>query len=280
MYITRKSVYLSAALTAWSLKKASGDTGSQGERRERKKGKSPGGSRAARPKSAGSRWRGKAPAGPANAQFRGFPGESLAKRPIADVWDRAFDDTADMVLLLDGDFTIINANGAFARTSGREPEDMIGRKCHEIVRGTTVPPPPSPDGEARTAADAVVEVFYVARIGNRFLLSVPRAPVDPDRLLRCIRVATEIAMPEMTENWPRIEDGRGSGRVEEQDRLTPRQHEILRLLCQGLLVKEIAFQLKISARTVEFHKRKMMENIGVKTFAELIKYAIRRHIAT
>jgi DNA-binding CsgD family transcriptional regulator len=230
--------------------------------------------------STGSGRRGKGPVRPANAKFSGFPGKSLAKRSIPDVWDCTFDDTADMVLLIDGDFAIIKANGAFARTSGREPGDLIGRKCYEIVRGTTEPPPVSPDGDAPAMADAVVEVFYVARIGNHFLLSVPRASADPDRFLRCIRVATEISMPEMTEKGPRIGDGWEPGRDEGQDRLTPRQHEILRLLCQGLLVKEIAFRLKISARTVEFHKRKMMENIGVRTFAELIKYAIRQHIAT
>ncbi len=233
-----------------------------------------------RPMSTGSGRPGKGPLRPADAKFRGFPGKSLAKRPIADAWDRAFDESADMVLLLDRDFAIIKANGAFARTSGWEPGDLIGRKCYEIVRGTTGPPPASPDGEAPTTPDAVLEVFYVARIGNHFLLSVPRAPADPDRFLRCIRVATAITMPEMTEKGPRIGDGWESGRDEGQDRLTPRQHEILRLLCQGLLVKEIAFRLKISARTVEFHKRKMMENIGVRTFAELIKYAIRQHIAT
>jgi len=230
--------------------------------------------------SAGSRRPGKGPLTPANAEFRGFPAKSLAKRPIADAWDRAFDESTDMVLLLDKDFAIIKANGAFARTSGREPGDLIGRKCYEIVRRATELPPVSPDGEALATADAVVEVFYVARIGNHFLLSVPCASADPDRFLRCIRVAAAITMPEMTEKGPRIGDGWEPGGDEAQDRLTPRQHEILRLLCQGLLVKEIAFRLKISARTVEFHKRKMMENIGVRTFAELIKYAIRQHIAT
>ncbi len=245
-----------------------------------KKGKSRGGSRAAGPKWAGSGRRGRGPATPAGAVSRLSSGKSFANRSIADVWDRAFDDTADLVLLLDRDLTIIKANGAFARTSGRESGDLIGRKCHEIVRGTTEPPPIPPDGEARTAADAVVEVFYVARIGNRFLLSVPRASVEPDRFLHCIRVAMEIAGPNTDEGVQGPGEEGGRGRTAAREKLTPRQYEILELLCKGLLVKEIAFQLKISARTVEFHKRKMMESIGVKTFAELIRYAVREHIAT
>ena len=224
--------------------------------------------------------RGRRPAKLAGPSSRLFSARSSTERSIVDVWDRAFDESADLILLLDGDLTIIKANRAFAKTSGVELEDLVGRKCREIVRGITEPPPASRDGEGRGSADSAAEVFYVARFGNRFLLSVPRASVERDRLLYCIRVAMEIARPEITERLSGIIDDREGAWVDGQDRLTPRQHEILRLLCHGLLVKEIAFQLKISTRTVEFHKRKMMENIGVKTFAELIKYAIRQDIAT
>ena len=102
-----------------------------------------------RPMSTGSGRPGKGPLRPADAKFRGFPGKSLAKRPIADAWDRAFDESADMVLLLDREFTIIKANGAFARTSGREPGDLIGRKCYEIVRGQPGRPRHLPTGRPR-----------------------------------------------------------------------------------------------------------------------------------
>jgi DNA-binding CsgD family transcriptional regulator len=209
-----------------------------------------------------------------------FSARSSTERSIVDVWDGTFDESADLILLLDEDLTIIRANRAFAETSGVELEDLVGRKCREIVRGMTAPPPASRSGEGRGTADSAAEVFYVARLGNRFLLSVPGASADRDRLLNCIRVAMEIAKPEITKRLPGITDEREGAWVDGQDRLTPRQNEILRLLCHGLLVKEIAFQLKISTRTVEFHKRKMMENIGVKTFAELIKYAIRQDIVT
>jgi DNA-binding NarL/FixJ family response regulator len=67
-----------------------------------------------------------------------------------------------------------------------------------------------------------------------------------------------------------------------QDRaveMTPRQREVLQLLAEGQSAKEIASQLGISTRTVEFHKYRMMEDLGIKTVAELIRYAVKHGIS-
>ena len=60
--------------------------------------------------------------------------------------------------------------------------------------------------------------------------------------------------------------------------LTPRQREILQLLAEGRSAKEIAAVLGISARTVEFHKYRMMEALGLHTNAELVHFAIKHGI--
>ncbi len=60
--------------------------------------------------------------------------------------------------------------------------------------------------------------------------------------------------------------------------LTDREVEIIRLFSDGLLYKEIAAQLKISIKTVEAHKAKIMKKIEAKSTAELVKYAIREGI--
>jgi DNA-binding NarL/FixJ family response regulator len=62
--------------------------------------------------------------------------------------------------------------------------------------------------------------------------------------------------------------------------LTPRQREILQLVAQGKSAKEIAAELAISARTVEFHKYQMMETHGLHSNAELIHFAIKHGIVT
>jgi DNA-binding NarL/FixJ family response regulator len=62
-------------------------------------------------------------------------------------------------------------------------------------------------------------------------------------------------------------------------KLTPRQREVLQLVAEGHSAKEIASLLNVSPRTVEFHKYRMMEDLGLRTNAELIQFAIRHGIA-
>jgi DNA-binding CsgD family transcriptional regulator len=62
--------------------------------------------------------------------------------------------------------------------------------------------------------------------------------------------------------------------AESPDLLTPRQRDILRLICSAESTKEIARILQISTRTVEFHKYRMMKTLDVTTMAELIVFGI------
>lgn len=57
--------------------------------------------------------------------------------------------------------------------------------------------------------------------------------------------------------------------------LSAREREVLQLLAEGKSMKEVAAVLDISPRTVEFHKYRVMEVLGVKTTAELVQYAIK-----
>ena len=57
--------------------------------------------------------------------------------------------------------------------------------------------------------------------------------------------------------------------------LTARQREVLQLLAEGKSMKEIAAILDLTPRTVAFHKYRMMEQLHLKTSAELVKYAVR-----
>lgn len=57
--------------------------------------------------------------------------------------------------------------------------------------------------------------------------------------------------------------------------LTLRQKEVLQLLAEGRSMKEVAFILHVTPRTVAFHKYTMMEQLQVKSSAELIQYALK-----
>jgi len=62
------------------------------------------------------------------------------------------------------------------------------------------------------------------------------------------------------------------------DALTPRQREVLQLLAEGRQTKEIADLLDVSVRTVEFHKYRIMETLGIRTVAGLAAYAAKNRI--
>jgi DNA-binding NarL/FixJ family response regulator len=62
--------------------------------------------------------------------------------------------------------------------------------------------------------------------------------------------------------------------------LSPRRREVLRLLAEGRTMKETARILKITPRTVAFHKYGMMEEHGIKTNAELVHFAVRRRVVS
>ena len=57
--------------------------------------------------------------------------------------------------------------------------------------------------------------------------------------------------------------------------LTLRQKEVLQLLAEGRSMKEAAFILNVSPRTVAFHKYTMMDHLNIRSSAELIEYAMR-----
>ena len=60
--------------------------------------------------------------------------------------------------------------------------------------------------------------------------------------------------------------------------LTPRQREVLQLLAEGRSMKEVASLLNLTPRTVAFHKYRMMDELKVKSTAELVQYAVKHHI--
>jgi len=66
--------------------------------------------------------------------------------------------------------------------------------------------------------------------------------------------------------------------VEEEERLTFRQREVLQLLAEGKVMKEVGGILNMTTRTVAFHKYRIMDVIGARSSADLVRYAIRNHL--
>jgi DNA-binding NarL/FixJ family response regulator len=62
--------------------------------------------------------------------------------------------------------------------------------------------------------------------------------------------------------------------------LTPREREVLQLLAEGMSAKEIASHLHVSVKTVETHRRNMMEKLNMHSIAELTKFAVREGLVS
>jgi DNA-binding NarL/FixJ family response regulator len=103
----------------------------------------------------------------------------------------------------------------------------------------------------------------------------------PDELITAIREAlkgrtyvTPMIAKELMQTYK-------NGTSEKQDpvrKLTSRQREVLQLLAEGKSAKEVAKSLHISSRTVEFHKYNIIKELGLKTGAELVQFAIKHGI--
>ena len=66
-------------------------------------------------------------------------------------------------------------------------------------------------------------------------------------------------------------------RVGRTKELTPRQREVLHLLAEGRTMKETADLLHLTPRTIAFHKYRIMEEFGLKTNSDLVRFAVREH---
>ncbi|UCE85038.1 MAG: response regulator transcription factor [Deltaproteobacteria bacterium] len=80
---------------------------------------------------------------------------------------------------------------------------------------------------------------------------------------------------------PLVADSAGDPRRRKAlGRLTSRQREVLQLLAEGHSMKEAAALLNVTPRTVAFHKYRLMGELGLKTNAELVQFAIKQGIVT
>jgi DNA-binding NarL/FixJ family response regulator len=124
-------------------------------------------------------------------------------------------------------------------------------------------------------ADVAAEAFRCGASG--YLLKTCAAAEMVTAMREVLRGKSYMsrALPRDTINFMRRQDKK---LVEEDDRLTKRQREVLQLLAEGKVMKEVGGILNMTTRTVAYHKYRIMEVLGAKSNAELVKYAIRNHM--
>ncbi len=108
-----------------------------------------------------------------------------------------------------------------------------------------------------------------------------RSAVDElEQAIRAVLAGHSYITPLITKEFVDVFLSNGSEKLPGADSLTTRQREVMQLLAEGRTAKEIANLLKISSRTVEFHKAQIMEHLNLQTSADLIKYALTHGIVS
>lgn len=103
------------------------------------------------------------------------------------------------------------------------------------------------------------------------ILKVMRHPKPTNSSKRFKGHNSFLAIREPDGHWPSIDTGR-------LQLISEREREVMRLLVSNESNKQVAFDLRISVRTVEIHRRRIMEKLGLHSIGELVHLAIRNGI--
>ncbi|MEZ5454667.1 MAG: response regulator transcription factor [Lysobacteraceae bacterium] len=113
--------------------------------------------------------------------------------------------------------------------------------------------------------------------GARGFVVKDSAPAELELALRAAMAGETFLSPRLSSRMMGLN---GTGGVRNDlDALSPRQSEILRLMAKGRGTKEIAADLGISVKTVETHRARMMEALGIRRANDLLRFAVQRGLS-
>jgi PAS domain S-box-containing protein len=163
-------------------------------------------------------------------------------------------------------------NGAFCQLTGYAEDEVIGRNCRFLTGEAT---DPAATAEIRSAIaerrPVLVELVNYRRDGSSFRNGVMITPLfDAQGTLEWF-LGSQVDLGPPAPDLLRQRRARASSLVAA---LPPRQREVLERMAGGMLNKQIAWQLKISEKTVKMHRALLLERLGLATSAEAIRIAV------
>jgi PAS domain S-box-containing protein len=170
------------------------------------------------------------------------------------------------------DNPIVACNAAFCELTGYPAEEVLGRNCRFLSGPATEPWLTEEIRRGvREHRPVLVEILNYKRSGEPFRNAVLVAPIydEQDALLYFLGSQVEIAADaSLPASMRRI-------RAAEMVRaLSPRQGQVLKLVANGLLNKQIAAELDLAEKTVKMHRAILMNRLGLRTTADLIRLAV------
>lgn len=169
------------------------------------------------------------------------------------------------------DNPIVECNNAFVALTGYSADEIIGQNCRFLTGPDTEP---ELSEQLRSAVGdrrpVLVEILNYKKDGTPFRNAVLVAPI----------FGSEGALEYFLGSQMAVDDGasrRDERRAEARARieaLSPRQREVLLLMAEGNLNKQIGYSLGLSERTVKMHRAALLKALGVATTADAIRVAV------
>ena len=172
--------------------------------------------------------------------------------------------------LPDNPLQVVNA--AFCSLTGYPEGEIVGRNCRFLAGAATDRAATEQIGAAiRNRQPVLTDILNYRRDGTEFRNGVMITPIyGPDAQLVWFLGSQVELGPAPVQALAQ----RRSTAAERVARLPLRQRQVLQAMALGLLNKQIAWELKISEKTVKMHRALLMEGLGVGTSAEAIRIAV------
>lgn len=174
------------------------------------------------------------------------------------------------------DNPLVAVNDAFVELTGYSSEECVGRNCRFLSGSGTEPWLTEKIRQGvREHRPVLVEILNYKKDGSPFRNAVLVAPIfdDNDELLYFLGSQVEVQ-----DDQPNMGMARRERAAEMLKSLSPRQLEVTALVASGLRNKEVAYRLGLSEKTVKMHRGLVMEKLGLKTSADLVRIAVEAGI--
>lgn len=170
------------------------------------------------------------------------------------------------------DNPIVACNDAFVALTRYDRDEIIGENCR-FLRGPGTEPWQTETLRTAIARQrpAMTELINYKKDGEAFRNAVMISPIFDDSGTLAYYIGSQV---ELANDSPRANEPRREHAYKRVNELSPRQREVLVEMSQGLLNKQIAFNLDLSERTVKMHRAALIDSLGVRTTAEAIRIAV------
>lgn len=163
-------------------------------------------------------------------------------------------------------------NSAFCELTGYTEAEVLGRNCRFLAgQGSDEAASAMIRSGIEEKRPVLVEILNYRRDGSAFRNGVMITPLFGAEGQAEWFLGSQVRLDAKTPNGFADRHSRALNRISS---LPPRQREVLRLMAKGLLNKQIAWEMKISEKTVKMHRSLLLENLGVQTSADAIRICV------